>query len=218
MISVAVFSDQPILTKGLTALAAADPALHLNAVCSTLTALKLHLENQSSEIVLLDLTPEITLTVIRELQDLCPQSKLILWSNAVDGNFALHALTLGVRGVLRKTLPAEAHLQCLHRVSTGELWFEKSLTDSFLLARRVSLSRREGQLVCLLVRGFKNKEISQELGVTEGTVKVYLSHLMQKTGAKDRFELALQGIKTLGVPGSSAAPQGVLSNLVVSAL
>jgi DNA-binding CsgD family transcriptional regulator len=104
---------------------------------------------------------------------------------------------LGVRGILRKTLPTDLQMKCLQRVQSGELWFEKALTDSFLSAKRVALTQREGQLVSLLSQGMKNKEIASTLQISEGTVKVYLSRLFQKVGVKDRFELALFGLKNI---------------------
>jgi DNA-binding CsgD family transcriptional regulator len=61
----------------------------------------------------------------------------------------------------------------------------------------VALTRREGQLISLLSQGLKNKEIATALNISEGTVKVYLSRLFQKVGVKDRFELALFGLKNL---------------------
>jgi DNA-binding CsgD family transcriptional regulator len=85
----------------------------------------------------------------------------------------------------------------LQRVNEGEFWFEKALTDSFLSAKRIALTKREGQLVSLLSQGLKNKEIASMLLISEGTVKVYLSRLFQKVGVKDRFELALYGLKNL---------------------
>jgi DNA-binding NarL/FixJ family response regulator len=214
MVRLVVYSDQPILAMGLESLIAADPALELNACCSNIAALREHLAGENPDLAVLDLTPEITSAALLELQNLAPECKLILWTNTIGGDFALQALTIGIRGVLRKTLPLEALLQCLHRVGAGELWFEKSLTDSFRAARRVWLSPRESQLVTLLARGLKNKEISGELGITEGTVKVYLSHLFQKAGAKDRFELALQALTNLGMAGIST-DQGGLRSLVM---
>jgi DNA-binding CsgD family transcriptional regulator len=88
-------------------------------------------------------------------------------------------------------------------VNAGELWFEKTLTDSIMGARRYALTRREGQLVTLLSQGLKNKEIAVALNISEGTVKVYLSKLFQKLGVKDRLELALYGLKNLA-PAVSA--------------
>ena len=79
----------------------------------------------------------------------------------------------------------------------GELWLEKALTDTFILGRTVKLSPREGDLVRLLAQGLKNKEIATVLSISEGTVKVYLSKLFVKTGAKDRLELALFGLRNM---------------------
>src|ERR1017187_2112355 len=135
MVRVAVYSDQPVLAKGLESLIAADPALESSASCSKVAVLKKHLANENPDLAVLDLTPEITSAALNELQKLAPESKLILWTNTIAGDFALQALTIGIRGVLRKTLPLEAHRQCLHRVYSGDLWFEKSLMDSLRAGR-----------------------------------------------------------------------------------
>jgi DNA-binding NarL/FixJ family response regulator len=215
MVRVVVYSDQPILAMGLASLIAADPALELNANCSNVAALREHLASGKSDLAVLDLTPEIA-SALGELQSLAPECKLILWTNSIACDFALWALTIGIRGVLRQTLSLEAHRQCMHRVYSGDVWFEKSLTDSFR-ARRIPLTRRESQLVSLLSRGLKNREISCELGITEGTVKVYLTHLFQKAGVKDRFGLARQGLKNLGMAGVSRDGQRGLRSLVMDA-
>jgi DNA-binding CsgD family transcriptional regulator len=82
-------------------------------------------------------------------------------------------------------------------VAEGGLWFEEALKASFTTMRTISLTRRESQLVSLLSQGLKNKEIAATLFISEGTVKVYLSRLFQKLGVKDRFELALFGLKNM---------------------
>jgi DNA-binding NarL/FixJ family response regulator len=206
-----------MLAMGMKSLIAADPTLTPAAYCMHIRALIESLSSVNPDLALLDLTPEITRTRLGELQRLVPECKFVLWAEGMPADFALQALTIGVRGVLRKSLPLDGHLQCLHRVETGGLWFEKSLTDSFRASRRVMLSPRESQLVTLLSRGLKNKEISYELGITEGTVKVYLSHLFQKSGAKDRFDLAVHGIKNLNM--ASVAGEGQrLSSLVMEPL
>jgi DNA-binding NarL/FixJ family response regulator len=110
---------------------------------------------------------------------------------------------MGVRGVLRKTLSPELLAKCLNKVSEGELWFDKALTASFLSAKMVTLTKRESQLVGLLSQGLKNKEIATTLTISEGTVKVYLSRLFQKVGVKDRFELALYGLRNLQNVGAA---------------
>lgn len=215
MVNVVIYSNQPILVKGLECVIDDDPGLRLAAFCQDLPALRRQLASESPDVAVVDLTPEITTTVLNGLQGLAPECKLILWTDSIAADFALQALTIGIRGVLRKALPLEAHRQCLHRVHSGDLWFEKRLTDSFRAAKRVALTRRESQLITLLSRGMKNKEISTELGITEGTVKVYLSHLFQKSGVRDRFELALQGLKNLNMAGAAAESQMGLSSLMM---
>jgi DNA-binding NarL/FixJ family response regulator len=117
--------------------------------------------------------------------------------NLISVELACQAVGLGIRGILRKTLPPELQVKCLRQVQAGELWIEKALVDDFISARRVTLTPREGQLMTLLSQGLKNKEIAFQLRVSEGTVKVYLSRLYQKAGVKDRFELALVSLKNL---------------------
>jgi DNA-binding NarL/FixJ family response regulator len=91
--------------------------------------------------------------------------------------------------------PAEL-IEAVQRVRAGEFVFDHGI-EWPRGTRRVRLTKRESDLVCLLVQGLKNKEIAATLGLTEGTVKVYLCKLFQKVGAKDRFELALFGLRNL---------------------
>ncbi len=214
MVRIIIYSSQQILARGLESVIDSDPALELTVSCAELAALRLHLANDDADLAVLDVAPDITLAMLHELQNSAPRCKLILWTENIASDFALEALTIGIRGVLRKTLSAEAHLRCLHIVHEGELWLEKSLTDGFRDVRRVKLTLRESQLVSTLVRGLTNKEISYELGITVGTVKVYLSHLFHKSGVKDRFELALQGITNLSMAGISK-DHGRLRSMVI---
>jgi DNA-binding CsgD family transcriptional regulator len=76
------------------------------------------------------------------------------------------------------------------------------------------LSRRQSELVGLLTQGLKNKEIAAALGISEGTVKAYLTTLYEKVGARDRFDLALFGLKNLGGRRESASAGGTIRSLV----
>jgi DNA-binding NarL/FixJ family response regulator len=197
MTRIYLYSDQPILAKGLEAVLATTERFQLECFFSGLPELLARLETDVPDILLLDLTPEVTFGVLSDIKRVVRECKVVLWVNSISTELAFQAMGLGVRGILRKTLPAELQLKCLHKVYEGELWFEKALTDSFLAAKRVVLSQREGQLITLLSHGLKNKEIASTLLISEGTVKVYLSRLFQKVGVKDRFELALFGLKNL---------------------
>lgn len=171
--------------------------------CAKVDNLRGDLETHQPDVLLIDLTADVTFSVLSSLQSAMCEARIVLWVHAISTEMALQSMSLGVRGILRKTLPLETLTRCLNRVNEGELWFEKALTDSLMTARRYSLTRREGQLVSLLSQGLKNKEIATALHISEGTVKVYLSRLFQKLGVKDRFELALYGLKNLA-PGQTA--------------
>lgn len=192
-----LFSDEPILAKGLESVLASVEGFHLAGVCSATAKLKEILDAGEPDILLIDLTSDVTFSILSELKKASVNAKIVLWVHSISTELALQAMALGVRGILRKTLPSELLIKCLQRVNEGEFWFEKALTDSFLSAKRIALTRREGQLVSLLSQGLKNKEIASMLLISEGTVKVYLSRLFQKVGVKDRFELALYGLKNL---------------------
>src|SRR5579863_2608127 len=210
MANVLLCSDEPILAEGLTRILAGSETLELVSYCPGMDGLRAQMESLQPDLVLVDLTAGITFGVLSGLHEVASQARIVLWVHSISTELALQAMSLGVRGILRKTLPTETLVRCLTRVVEGELWFEKAMTDSIMSARRYSLTRREGQLVSLLSQGLKNKEIATALTISEGTVKVYLSRLFQKLGVKDRFELALYGLKNL-TPGSGALdndPQG----------
>lgn len=177
--------------------------MELISYCSGIDDLRAQMELHQPDLLLVDLNAGITFGVLSGVHEAASHAKIILWVHSISTELALQAMSLGVRGILRKTLPTETLMRCLTRVNEGELWFEKTLTDSIMSARRYSLTRREGQLVSLLSQGLKNKEIATALNISEGTVKVYLSRLFQKLGVKDRFELALYGLKNL-TPGNGA--------------
>jgi DNA-binding NarL/FixJ family response regulator len=203
MATVLLCTDEPVLAEGLKMILSQRWGFTLRCCGSGIHDISLELESHEPDLLLVDLTSDITYSVLKSLQGAAHQTKIVLWVHTISTELALQAMSLGIRGIMRKTLPVETLLRCLNCVQEGELWFEKTLTDSFMGARRYSLTRREGQLVALLSQGLKNKEIATALTISEGTVKVYLSRLFQKLGVKDRFELALYGLKNLA-PGAGS--------------
>jgi DNA-binding NarL/FixJ family response regulator len=209
MTNVLLCTDEPILAEGLKRTLSSSSELSLVSWCPSLDELRVQVDLHHPELLLVDLTSDVNFGVLSGLHQIAREARIVLWVHAISTELALQAMSLGIRGILRKTLPVETLMRCLTRVNEGELWFEKALTDSIMTARRYSLTRREGQLVALLSQGMKNKEIATALNISEGTVKVYLSRLFQKLGVKDRFELALYGLKNLAsTPASPIRPAG----------
>ncbi len=105
----------------------------------------------------------------------------------------------GVRGILyRDTTNAEL-LRCFRAVARGELHVQKRISDtgegfeSDVVAERVRerLTPKELMIVRLLLQGYKNRDIAEELHNSEQVIKNYLRSIFDKTGVSGRLELAL---------------------------
>jgi two-component system, NarL family, nitrate/nitrite response regulator NarL len=195
--SVIVFSDEPLLLRGLQAKLEERPVQSPVKFLHRLRDVLPTLSNELAELLLLDLPAECSLSMIREFRATRPACHIVLWMRNVSAEAAYQAIEMGIRGILKKTVGGEEVIECLEAVLKGELWLDKDLTMTLLTSKPVNLTRRESQLVGLLAQGLKNKEIATALTISEGTVKVYLSRLFEKVGAKDRFELALFGVRNL---------------------
>lgn len=164
------------------------------------------------------------LQLVSAMRDVSATTQPVLWINEAAENEALRALQFGARGVVRKSLPVSTLLECVRSVLAGQVWIENGLANhaAGLLARRGAprLTPREREIVRLVCRGMKNRQIAEDLQITAGTVKVHLMHVFEKTGVKDRFELAIHGRRMLGPdvdvdPDAAPVAEG-LSDLAVS--
>ena len=149
---VLLYSDEPVLAKDLEILLRQTQGFDILPICKTVVAL-LERRAHSPDIVLMDLTPEITFAVLKDIIHHLGTTRIVLWANSISTELAFQAMGLGVRGILRKNLPIDLQITCLQKVRSGKLWFEKAITDSFLNPRRVALTQREGQSVSLLAEG-----------------------------------------------------------------
>ncbi|MEN6606162.1 MAG: response regulator transcription factor [Bryobacteraceae bacterium] len=192
-----LLTDEPVLAAGLESVLSSNGGIELASVVETTAELVVDLEESSPDLLLLDLRPDLSFSTLVELLRRFPSTKIILWVRSISTELAYQAIEHGIRGIVRRTLPIDTLAKCLRMVADGGLWFEETLKASFDGVRTISLTRRESQLVSLLSQGLKNKEIAATLFISEGTVKVYLSRLFHKLGVKDRFELALYGLKNM---------------------
>jgi DNA-binding NarL/FixJ family response regulator len=203
MQNIVLYSVQPVMAAGFNTLL--DDNFILSAVESTADELIHRVSVSHPSLVVVEMTAAISLEFLRGLITLAPQARVILWVDSISTEFASQAIGLGVSGILRRNLSAEIHLRCLIEVAAGQLWVDVDLSRNLLCSQQIHLTPRERQLMGLLAQGLKNKEIAWSLGITEGTVKVYLSRLFDKVGANDRFELALMALKNLSPDHTSAS-------------
>ena len=138
------------------------------------------------------------LDVLRQLRADKSPVKVIILTAAVDDAALLEAKALKVRGIVLKNSDPAYLLECLDSVSAGRMWIDPELAKrSRRLASTSShsslqLAPRERQLIAFVRKGLRNREIGEQLGVTEGTVKAYLHAIYEKLGVGNRTELAIR--------------------------
>lgn len=114
----------------------------------------------------------------------------------------LAAFVAGARGVLAKGADPELIRQAVRAVARGGTFVDPSLAAhlvAFAIRRRIKgpfgLSYQEMRVLTLLPKGCSNREIGQQLGISEHTVKIHLRHAMGKLGVKDRAAAAALAVR-----------------------
>ena len=127
--------------------------------------------------------------------------KIVIWAKDLSAASRLQAFDLGITGILDKSLPSLAVVECVRAVAADRRWTGSEVETPSAERQRgaLRLTSREREIVALVKLGLKNREIADRLSITSGTVKVHLMHIFEKTGARDRFELGVQAVKLLEV-------------------
>ena len=202
-ITVLASIGEPVVQLGLRVILDADPDFELVGLVNNDADLIRHAAIHQPYVIMYSLNLELGQSVVQDLRRVAPESAIVLWGHAFSTDLAYQAMDMKVQGMLSTTSLPETLKECLKVAAEGQRWMEQSLSTALLNADRVTLSRRQSEILALLVQGLKNKEIATQLGISEGTVKCYLTKLFEKVGAKDRFELALFGLRNLrGLLGS----------------
>jgi len=138
----------------------------------------------------------------KALRKLDCQTAVVVWGAAMPEVEALRFLQAGASGVLRKSARLEVVLACLREVAGGATWMEEDPargTERQVRLTHSPLTARELQVMELVERGMKNRDIGDVLGIRTGTVKIHLKHIFEKTGIRGRYGLALSGLKEKGL-------------------
>jgi DNA-binding NarL/FixJ family response regulator len=126
---------------------------------------------------------------------------VVVWGSPMTEPEALRYLQAGAAGVVRKTASLSELSTCIRTVASGGNWMENEILrdpERPIRTGRSALTARELQVLELVERGFKNKEIAGDLGICTGTVKIHLKHIFEKTGIRGRYGLALSGLRQKG--------------------
>jgi two-component system nitrate/nitrite response regulator NarL len=202
-LTILACESQPIVVEGLAkVLAGCDDLVLLGAVSSMSEGLEA-VRQHRPDLILVDQAAGLKMVFqfITDVKSTWARCQPVLWVNDLAEVDCFRALQLGARGIIKKNLPVDALRECLRSVGQGNVWIENSLPNRDGRPERrpaPRLTPREKEIVHHVCGGLKNKEIALALSITAGTVKVHLMHIFEKTGVKDRFELAVHGRRLLG--------------------
>jgi two-component system nitrate/nitrite response regulator NarP len=144
------------------------------------------------------------LEVLRQLRGMRRTPAVILLTAGMEDSQLLTADRLEPEGMVLKTSDPALLIECMDQVRNGDRWVDPEIAERTRQAkdrasRAPSLTPRERELVELVRQGLRNRDIASQLGVTEGTVKVYLHAIFDKLGVDNRTELAMRAPELLGV-------------------
>ncbi len=201
-ISIFACESQPIVVEGLEKVLATSDDFEFAGSVSRISDAFEALGRVRPDVALIDLSSGLApaLRLAGNVKTLALACHTILWVVDLPEMDAFRALQMGVRGILKKTLPVPKLIECLREVAAGKVWMDGApQTGEFLHRKEASrLTPREKEIVGLICRGMKNKQIAENLRITPGTVKVHLMHIFEKTGLKDRLALAVHAHELIG--------------------
>jgi DNA-binding NarL/FixJ family response regulator len=203
-IRLALADDQALVRGGLRALLAEFAQLQVVVEAADGQALLAALEAQAVDVVLSDVRmPGVDgfalLSALRARADAPP---VIQFPTVDEPEQALRAAEAGARGFLLKDASPEDLLEAITRVARGETLLAPVPTDP-VRARYAyrdtseptdTFSEREVAILRLLAGGYSNKEIARAVFLSEGTVKNYVSDILDKLGTRDRTRAVLKAI------------------------
>lgn len=136
---------------------------------------------------------------ISQIRATNPDAKIILLSIDETEEDIARATKAGIQGYLPKSILRPELLEAIRVVSKGGTYFPSSIKERAAQRdTRKALTDREIQILDLVAKGLANKQIADQLGIAEVTVKVRVSHILEKLGAPDRTRATTLAIQ-LGI-------------------
>ena len=204
-----VVADSTLIQSQLLARALrARRNFQISTVALEVSALHQFMQSNRADVVLLAGNQAINFGLLRWLHVSHPAAAPVLLVDSYDRELVVNAFRAGVRGIFLFThAPFRMLCKCINSVSNGQIWINSQQMHYVLEAlsglntlRVVNssgkslLTPREEQVVALVADGLSNREVANELGLSEHTIKKYLLRIFDKLGISTRVELVLYAV------------------------
>jgi|LSQX01.2.fsa_nt_gb DNA-binding NarL/FixJ family response regulator len=200
MIRVGIADDDALIRESLEILLGAHDDLKIvGSVANGEEAIEL--AKRGVDVMLLDLRMPV-MSGIEALPTLCELTKVLVLSTFDEAEGILEALRRGAMGYLLKSTPPSGIAQAIRLAYAGQSTFDEAAMEVLRGqvpqssdARRVDLTPREEDVVKLVAKGMSNRQIAESLFLTEGTVKNYISSILEKAELSHRTQIAVAYLK-----------------------
>lgn len=199
---VLMVDDSEVVRMGLRALLSAEPSLSIIGEAHNVAAAVEAAVRLQPDVVLLDIRlPDGTgFDACRRILQRSPATRVLVLTSVADEDVVDNAIRAGAHGYLLKEVHGRALVQAIHDVAAGKSILDPAITARVLALMRstapatrdalATLSPQERRVLALIAEGRTNKEVAQEMGLTEKTVKNYLSNVFDKLHVSRRAEAA----------------------------
>jgi DNA-binding NarL/FixJ family response regulator len=196
-----VFADNhPLILSGLRSAVADHSDISIVAECLDRERALNAVRNHFPDVLLL--SAELLQGNLDALQQLVAdmqETHVILLTSRHDPEFLGEALRSGARGVFQCNKPVHFIPQAIRKVTNGGLWFERAHAEHVLDRpedhKIAAVTAREREVIGLICKGLKNREISERLHISEVTVSHHLTSIFRKLEVSDRISLILYSVR-----------------------
>ena len=203
-IQVIIVDDHPLFREGLILTLRAEPDIEVVGQATTADEAVSLVGELLPDVVLLDITiPGSGLKAASLIAATSPITKMIMLTASEAEEDVLLALKAGARGYILKGVSGPDLVNIVRDVNAGEAYVTPTLAASLLSEMTArpepqpvnrpldDLTERERQILEKVAGGLSNKEIAQQLFLSEKTVKHYMTNILQKLHVRNRVEAAL---------------------------
>lgn len=209
MIRILLVDDQHILTQGLKMILGAQEDIEVVGQCENGELAVAYVKESVPDIVLMDIQMPIMngLDALKEIQALELGVKVVMLTTFHDDAYISEALLNGAVGYLLKDSTPDSIADAIRSVFNGDALISPQVASKLVELYTKGtvhtenstmvdlLTSRELEIVGLLGRGMNNKEISESLFISPGTVKNHLTKVLEKLELRDRTQLAIFALK-----------------------
>jgi len=196
-IKVAIVEDNASVREGLATILDASPGFKCVCACGSTEEALRQLSADLPDVVLMDinLPRRSGIDCVRQLRIQLPQVQIIMLTIEEDSDRVFESLAAGATGYLVKNVPPASILDAIQEVHRGgspmSSQIARMLVQSFHKTRsavpaREALTDREEEILGLIARGYRSKEVAGELGISVQTVETHLRNIYDKLHVRSR--------------------------------